>query len=190
MTSFVTSDTHFGHKNILGFKRSDGSPLRPFKTIDEHDDILVDNWNSVVKQEDKIYHLGDVTFASNLNIMKRLNGHKILIKGNHDKLKPKEYLKYFSDIRAMARITQDESYDFSLCMTHIPLHPSCINPRFGYNIHGHLHANNLNDMHYINVCVEHTFFTPVAIETIRDQLKKAIDCAKIATLNKAFELIL
>lgn len=82
MGLFFTSDTHFGHKFIL--TAGEG---RPFTTIEEHDEALVNNWNSVVGPNDTVVHLGDVvmgTRTENLQIIKRLNGTKILIPGNHD----------------------------------------------------------------------------------------------------------
>jgi len=57
---FLISDTHFGHGNILTFKDKSGQPIRPYKTLEEMDEALIDNWNKVVKPTDKIYHLGDV----------------------------------------------------------------------------------------------------------------------------------
>lgn len=79
---FFTSDTHFGHKNIIEYCQ------RPFKTVDEMNQVLIDNWNAVVKPEDTIYHLGDVAFLKQeaaYKIIQQLNGNKILIRGNHDK---------------------------------------------------------------------------------------------------------
>jgi len=61
---FIISDTHFGHNNIVKFNRSDGSPLRPWDNVDQMDDALIKNWNSVVGKEDKVYHLGDATMNS------------------------------------------------------------------------------------------------------------------------------
>lgn len=86
MNLFFTSDTHFGHLNIL--KLGQG---RPFKNIEEHDECIINNWNKVVKPGDVIYHLGD--FSMNLDqervesILRRLNGAKHLILGNHDRSK-------------------------------------------------------------------------------------------------------
>ena len=80
---FFTSDNHFGHANII--KHSN----RPYASVEEMDDALVTNWNERVKPEDTIYHIGDFAFkmrtkAINM-VMSRLNGHKFLIYGNHDK---------------------------------------------------------------------------------------------------------
>ena len=158
---FLTSDHHFGHTNILTFKRNDGTPLRPFTTIEEHDEVLIENWNKVVRPNDKVYHLGDVCFKFSVlqAIMPRLNGTKILIKGNHDGLKLSQYAQYFKDVRAYSILDK-------FVLSHVPLHPESVT-RWKANIHGHTHANCLDDPQYINVCVEQTNYTPINFEEIR-----------------------
>jgi calcineurin-like phosphoesterase family protein len=109
----------------------------------------MENWNNVVKPEDKVYHLGDVGFK-NFEYMKRvfdyLNGTKILIKGNHDNLKLSQYAQMFKDVRATHTLDK-------FVLSHIPIHPDSL-ARWKANIHGHTHANNLDDPRYINVSVE------------------------------------
>jgi len=80
---FFTADTHFGHPNILKYCH------RPFKTIEEHDSRLIQLWNSRVKPEDTVFHLGDFCFKqlkerTAQNYLDQLNGKIIIIKGNHD----------------------------------------------------------------------------------------------------------
>lgn len=74
---FFTSDTHFGHKPIINFCR------RPYSSVEEMNEALVQNWNSKVSKGDTVYHLGDFAFHDH-KIFHRLNGKKHLIKGNHD----------------------------------------------------------------------------------------------------------
>ena len=62
--TFLIADTHFGHNNIINFLKPDGSKLRNFLSIYDHDEYIIDKWNSVVKPEDKVYHLGDVGFKN------------------------------------------------------------------------------------------------------------------------------
>lgn len=156
---FLISDTHFGHKNILKFKRNDGNPLRPFSSVEEMDETLIENWNKVVKTQDKIYHLGDVTMSNNLKFISKLNGHKRLVRGNHDKASIKEYIKYFEEIYGVRQ------WENRFIMSHIPLHSDSLG-RWKYNVHGHLHANNVPDERYINVSVEQINYTPIALEEL------------------------
>ena len=80
--NWFTSDTHFGHANILKYDR------RPFATIEEHDAALIRRWNAVVEPGDVVYHLGDFTWHSKVpdieRLLTQLHGTKILITGNHD----------------------------------------------------------------------------------------------------------
>jgi calcineurin-like phosphoesterase family protein len=163
--TFLIADTHFGHANILTFLRQDGSPLRGgFHNIHHHDEVLMENWNNVVKPEDKVYHLGDVGFK-NFEYMKRvfdyLNGTKILIKGNHDNLKLSQYAQMFKDVRATHTLDK-------FVLSHIPLHPDSMY-RWIANIHGHVHANSLASNQYVNVSVEAINYTPVNFEEIRER---------------------
>lgn len=163
MKTFLISDTHFGHKNILTFLTQDGTPLREgFVDIKQHDEVLIDNWNKTVAPTDKIYHLGDVGFKNFgyfSGIMSRLNGTKILIKGNHDNFKLSQYAQYFKDVRAYHVLDK-------CVLSHVPVHPYSVG-RWRLNIHGHLHDNDLNDPKYLNVSVERINYTPIDFEYIR-----------------------
>lgn len=82
---FFTSDTHFGHKNIMKFEP--GS--RPFSDTEEMDEAIIERWNATVGPEDTVIHLGDVAMGdihASLAKVGRLNGRKILIPGNHDRV--------------------------------------------------------------------------------------------------------
>lgn len=79
---YFTSDTHFGHQNIIKYCG------RPFRDKYEMDRVIVENWNTTVKPDDTVYHLGDVIFygSDKANaFIQGLNGHKIVMRGNHDK---------------------------------------------------------------------------------------------------------
>lgn len=163
MTTFFIADLHLGHKNILQFEHN-GSPLRPFKTLDEMHTVISVNWNNVVKDTDKVYVLGDVALSKKyLDILLLLKGEKILIRGNHDTEKASTYLKYFKDIRA---------YDHKpgYILSHIPIHPNSVE-RFKLNIHGHLHANTLSDPRYFNVSCEQVSYTPISWEEVQEKTK-------------------
>jgi len=161
---FFISDTHFGHANILTFKNSNsGSPMRVFKDVEEMDEHMVTQWNSVVRPCDRVYHLGDVVMNRKfLPIVERLNGKKVLIMGNHDIFGSKEYLKYFEDVRAYKIFPKER-----IICSHIPVY-SEVFPRWELNVHGHLHDNNVKEFSekYLNVSVEQINYTPIAFDTI------------------------
>ena len=78
---FYISDLHFGHANIIRHSN------RPFRSVDDMDKALIENWNNVVSPEDDIYILGDLMLNDNENgikLLKQLNGRKHIILGNHD----------------------------------------------------------------------------------------------------------
>jgi calcineurin-like phosphoesterase family protein len=163
---FLISDTHFGHVGVTQFLRNDGTKLRPWDNIEEMDEALVSNWNSVVTPKDKVYHLGDVVInRKQLKTLSRLNGEKVLVKGNHDIFRINEYLEHFKDVRGYHILD-------NLIMSHIPIHPDS-KGRFRGNIHGHLHANTVGDPWYYNVSVEQINYTPISFETVREYYGKS-----------------
>ncbi|MBO5262100.1 MAG: metallophosphoesterase family protein [Clostridia bacterium] len=87
MSVFYIADTHFGHENMIKLTN------RPFKTVEEMDKILIENWNKRVKGNDKVYILGDMFFKTTgvCEILKQLKGEKHLILGNHDTSWIEEY---------------------------------------------------------------------------------------------------
>ena len=171
---WLISDTHFGHeKTCTVFKREDGSPLRPFSCAEEMDEYMVKAWNERVKPNDKVYHLGDVVINRKfLHVLGRLNGDKVLIRGNHDIFDLKEYTQYFRDVRGYHVMN-------GLIMSHIPIHEQQL-ARFGCNIHGHLHAyrvmkdngyrGNAIDPRYHNVSVEQTDFAPILFDDVQKRI--------------------
>ena len=178
---WLVSDTHFGHeKTCTAFKRADGTPLRPFASAEEMNEVMVARWNERVRPNDKVYHLGDVVINRKfLNILERLNGDKVLIKGNHDIFKLEDYTRYFRDIRGYHVMN-------GMILSHVPIHEQQL-ARFGCNIHGHLHANRVMqktrfgntdqfdeviDPRYYNVSVEQTDFAPILFEKVIEEIKK------------------
>lgn len=170
---FVISDTHFGHKNIIGYSQ------RPFYDEFEMDEHMIDKWNKTIRPQDKVYHLGDVYFGSQSyadNLLSRLNGKKRLILGNHDCVygKGNPLQKHFKKIYLFRCFKE-----FGLMLTHVPVHPSNIKRagEGGINVHGHIHTNLIMresksghshpDPRYKCVCVEHTDYFPVNIEELR-----------------------
>jgi calcineurin-like phosphoesterase family protein len=174
MNIFFIGDTHFGHeKPYTTFRREDGELLRPHGSAAAGDEAMIDNWNLVVKPKDKVYHVGDVSMHKKyLHLLDRLNGEKVLIRGNHDLESADIYLQYFKDVRGC------HQFD-GLLITHIPVHPDSLG-RWGFNVHGHLHAKRVqwivdkngdsvleNDPRYFNVSVECIHYTPISLEQLK-----------------------
>jgi calcineurin-like phosphoesterase family protein len=183
---FVISDTHFGHTNSWEkFKLPNGDPLRPFTSTEEMDETMVERWNDVVRPQDTVYHLGDVVInRKSLHHVKRLNGKKRLVRGNHDIFKDADYREVGFESLYGVRVFVDQ-----FILSHIPLHPDCVTERFRVNVHGHLHANEVmrirtNMVHgymtglvtepdpcYLCVSVEHTDYRPLSFDEVEARIK-------------------
>lgn len=133
MNIYFTSDLHFGHRNVIIFDR------RPFASVEEMDETLISNWNKKVTDEDLVYILGDISWYKDdktCEIFERLNGRKVLIKGNHDRVHGK-IKKYFEEIADYKEITLSGNRHIVLC--HYPI--VCFNRhQYGsYMFYGHVH---------------------------------------------------
>ena len=160
---FFAGDTHFGHAKISLFEPES----RPFSSIEEHDEAIVDRWNSVIGKRDLVWHLGDVAMNSvdSLKHVARLNGTKKLVMGNHDKYHATDDLEYFQDLFGAVKYK-------GCVLTHIPIHYSEFY-RFKLNIHGHLHSRSFAAP-YVCVSIEQNDLKPVAWEDIREKYKEQL----------------
>ena len=181
MNTWFCSDHHFGHANIIKFTDKPGGKLiRPFASIEEHDETIIANHNALVTPKDRVYFMGDVAINKKfMHMVGRMNGRKKLIKGNHDIFALKDYTPYFEDIVA-CRVYPDHD----LIVSHFPVHPGQLEHRFKWNAHGHLHINEVwrdappgdgseeLDTRYINLCMEHTEFKPVSMDELLVKMGK------------------
>lgn len=171
--TWLYADPHFYHYNICKFTRHDGTPLRPWDDADKMSEEMINNYNMLVHPDDRVYMLGDIAMTRKAldRSLPRLNGRKILVKGNHDIDKLSYYSKYFDDIRAYV-------VKKGFIMSHIPIHPGSMG-RWEINIHGHLHYNQVGadfydnpsdtgkiDKRYVCVSVEHTEYKPILLDTV------------------------
>jgi calcineurin-like phosphoesterase family protein len=182
--TFLVSDTHFGHAGVCRFTHPDDPAvkLRPWDNPDEMDEEMVRRWNERVRPTDKVYHLGDVVINRRaLRTLHRLNGDKVLIRGNHDIFRDEEYRTYFRELRAYHVLN-------GAILSHIPVHEASLG-RFGVNIHGHLHASRVKqavavddetgavvygydpDVRYHCVCVEQTDFAPILLDDVYKRIR-------------------
>ena len=149
MSTFVISDPHFHHENMAKY--------RGFSCAEEMNELIVKNWNNVISKRDNIFLLGDITMEKkNYEILSRLKGQIDVVLGNHDqKQHIREMLKYVNSVSGMI------DYKSKVIFTHCPIHPSQLEFRYKYNIHGHVHENSIDDARYINVCAEMINYTPI-----------------------------
>lgn len=163
------SDTHFFHDNILKFEH-EGNRIRPmFDNVGQMNEMIAERWNASVKHGDKVYHLGDVTFKYNETfaaLMKSLHGRKRLVVGNHDEIKNKFLYNSFEKIQ-LWRLFKDEGF---MC-SHIPLRVDQLR-HVQVNVHGHIHQNLMAEGNYINVCVEHTNYMPINMDSIKTKVRE------------------
>lgn len=164
---WFVSDTHWRHENMLKF-----TPPREFSSVYEMDEKMVEEWNRHVKDGHVVYHLGDVAFGPSRfddrtdEIMRRLNGRKRLLVGNHDDVKSTPVMKYFQKV-GVWRVFGKEGF---VC-SHVPIHESCFPGECVLNVHGHTHNRDVPGP-YMNVSVEKTGYAPVHIDTILSRVAK------------------
>ena len=92
---FYIADWHYDHANCIAFDN------RPFKSVNEMNEALIERWNNVVSDDDVVYILGDMFWCNwrdALPVLDQLHGRKILIKGNHDRCNESQFVKKFSKI--------------------------------------------------------------------------------------------
>jgi len=177
MTIYFASDHHLYHNKIIEFSRPQ------FSSLEEHNEFIVDRHNYVVRTEDVVYFLGDVCLSTSkqedYDILKRFNGKKRLVVGNHDTPERiKIYHQYFEKIYGYSTIGQKNGRDAAAIVSHIPVHPSQLEERFKFNIHGHLHQETIKlsdgtlDKRYVCVSLEQINYTPISLEEIYEKVKQ------------------
>jgi calcineurin-like phosphoesterase family protein len=191
--TYFTSDMHFGHVNIIHHAK------RPFADVEEMNEALVENYNSVVKPADTVYILGDHalgTVKESLEYTRRLNGNKILIAGNHDKCWKghKKYEKFIPDYEDVGLTVLQGPLPFNLFgksvqVCHFPQQVDWrhvdkdakdlaykpdrfadYRPARSPVIHGHVHQMWKARGTDLNVGVDVWDFKPVPAETVKDYL--------------------
>lgn len=173
MKTFIISDTHFGHENIISYCN------RPFETVEQMDDEMIKRWNSVVGKEDIVYHLGDFALGNKesiKNYKNKLNGRIRLVLGNHDHLRFNTYYELEFDRVYDRPIVLEDSY----ILSHSPKINTDIQTSLFVNIYGHIHT----DVNYPNVtncsfcaCCERMNYTPIEFDKIKKLIKeRTIKC--------------
>lgn len=173
--NFYIADTHFGHGNIIRLCS------RPFRSVEDMNETIIQNWNRKVNDSDTVYIVGDFAFKGlddAVKILKRLKGNKILITGNHDNrnLKNPNFRSCFNEIRELMDIV-DNGVRVVLC--HYPLIEWNGYFRGSYLVYGHIHNNIKNNAykcmalegHALNAGVDITDFEPCTLNELKEKNK-------------------
>jgi len=175
---FFSSDFHFGHRNIIRYCS------RPFSSVEEMDEALIFNFNSLVKADDLTYHLGDFSMDERLveQNLKRLNGAHILICGNHDKCHSchkkskkfrEKYIQWGFKEVCERKIIQIENLG-QVLLCHMPKSQQ-EDPRYeqyrpndweGWIFHGHVHNTYKRRDKSINVGIDVWNYHPVSLNQL------------------------
>lgn len=167
---FFTSDTHFGHANIIKYCN------RPFADVTEMDEQMTARWNAKVKPGDVVYHIGDFSLAKDASLIqnyaKALNGQIHLILGNHDQ-KRVQFLKGFADVKPYKEV---KIGDQKIIMCHYAFKTWNGSHRGSWDLHGHSHGSLPKDMNakQIDVGVDCWNFTPISFEEVAEEMKKHV----------------
>jgi calcineurin-like phosphoesterase family protein len=171
---WVVSDTHFRHENIIEYCD------RPFKNVNDMNSYMIARWNSVVKDDDIVWHLGDFGFGGKevlSYIFSTLRGQKRLILGNHD--------SRCGGVNFWESVGFEYVSRFPVCvmrviwLSHAPIF---LDDNSAYiNIHGHTHNHDLetDSRHWKNVSVEVVDYTPVRLDLIMKSLGSDFSVKKL-----------
>jgi len=171
---FITADTHFGHGNVIRYSG------RPFANAEEMDEALIRAWNEKVPENGIVYHVGDVSFhrdhRKTAAILRRLNGTKRLIKGNHDRKLHRDVAKHFEWIRDYYETRGPNKVKVVMC--HYPLLTWNGSHRESWALHGHCHGSlnppsPVNEMRRMDIGVDtHPDYAPYSWEEIARYMAK------------------
>lgn len=169
MKRYAIADTHFGHENVIKYGN------RPFQDALEMDEQLIASWNSVVDEDDLVYVLGDFTLSRRIdviaNLVNRLKGRKVLIMGNHDTRKPKDYVECGFEVATRKPMMVEPG----VILMHEPFSdPSFIVPNYIY-FFGHVHNKKTLMDDYPNcmcVSVERIGYKPIDLDGCIRRLRK------------------
>lgn len=179
--NWFTSDTHFGHRAVIEYCK------RPFRDVAHMNTALIDNWNACVKPTDTIYHLGDVSFLGVIQtkvILSKLNGYKILVRGNHDRRIGKMLDMGFNEVYE-STITRIAGHYVKL--SHYPFVVDMVDERYPERapvddggmklLCGHVHKCWKFAKNTINVGVDQWDYAPVSEKTLGELLYTPVHLA-------------
>lgn len=157
MTTYFTSDTHFGDHRVLNLYP------RPYASTAEMDQDLIRRWNAVVSPDDEVWHLGDFARGAKVAaaVLPQLNGRKHLVVGNNDD--PADMPSGWASIQPYAEIERDGRF---LVLCHYPFRSWNRQHRGALNLHGHSHGRLQPLPRQRDVGVDVWDYAPVTLETL------------------------
>ena len=172
MNTWFTSDTHFGHANIIKYTN------RPFSSVEEMNNILIQNWNQAVRPNDTVYHLGDFAFGRKniINIAPVLNGNVTLILGNHDGRNREDYkalqnafnnrIENYLKVPGLADIK-------SIILFHYPIYEWDGIHKGNGHLFGHVHTKpgTIRRGRSFDIGVDANGFQPLSLEEVVERFK-------------------
>ena len=169
---FFTSDSHFGHANIIKYCN------RPFTNVDEMDEALITSFNKVVKPGDTVYHIGDFALVREPNDVyikyaRRLNGQKFLIYGNHDRWRKNNHFANYGFIKIVPYL-EIKIGEQKITLLHYAMKVWNGSHRGSWQLHGHSHGSLPRNYaaYQLDVGVDVWNYTPISYDFIADEMKK------------------
>jgi calcineurin-like phosphoesterase family protein len=165
MTIWFTSDHHFGHERIIELAK------RPFASVEGMDEHMIARWNDRVKPGDTVYHVGDFAFTDHDPYLRRLNGQKFLVPGNHDHSNRVKKAAGWVKAEKIMDVTLPDGTMVILC--HYAMRVWSRSHYGAIHLYGHSHGNLPGDSQSCDVGVDCWGFAPVSIDEIRVQLARS-----------------
>lgn len=184
MAVYFTSDLHIGHKKEFVYL------ARGFESIEEHDEAILANWNATVSEKDEVYLLGDVMLNDKeygLEILRKLNGHIHIIRGNHD---TDEKIKKYAECDNVVEVVAAAYLRAGKNTLYLSHYPTLVSNRkqiqvnnIRANIYGHTHqkTNFFDDgvhgehPYMYHVGVDSHNLRPVLLEEVIEEIRAKIN---------------
>lgn len=170
MSVFFTADTHFGHANIIKYSN------RPYQHVNDMDDELCYNWNSVVSPEDFVYHLGDFSFGKADKYLAQLNGHIFFVPGNHDRemRRIREEKRWNHKITWLPELAEVVIGEQRIVLCHYALRVWRKSHHGTWHLYGHSHGSLPEDPHSrsFDVGVDVHNYHPISFQEVEKRMSK------------------
>lgn len=176
---YITSDTHYSHKNIIHFEAA----RERFADVEEMNECMVRNWNAVVTDADEVLHLGDLGLASVPNILQvasRLKGNIKLVPGNHDQSNLLKALDELPNFEVLPMMFKEKHHKKIVYFSHYPVMLGSDRKNL-FNLHGHIHAHETDYWNHMNVGVDshiglqRPFGQPIPFDEVLDEMLRRFE---------------